>query len=197
MNPTPGGGTSNSLTFTITDFSVSATTTSQTVTAGQPASFTIATATVGGAFPGAVTFTASGLPTGASASFSPASVAAGNPTTMTVTTSARGLAQIAVPPSTPNHSARPMWIFTLALLLTLMTALASAAKFGKRRTRRLVPIGTFALLLISVGYISGCSGGGFPKVGSNNGTPAGTYTVTVTGTSGSDVHSTTVTLTVQ
>ena len=70
VNPTPGGGTSNSLTFTITDFSVTATTTSQTVTAGQPANFTIATATVGGAFPGTVTFTASGLPTGASASFS-------------------------------------------------------------------------------------------------------------------------------
>ena len=94
-----------------------------------------------------------------------------------------------------------MWIFTLAMLLTLMTALmfalANAAKFGRRTTRRLVPIGAFALLLISVGYISGCSGGGFPKVGSNNGTPAGTFTVTVTGTSGADVHSTTVTLTVQ
>jgi hypothetical protein len=83
------------------------------------------------------------------------------------------------------------------MLLTLITALASAAKFGRRTARRLVPVGAFALLLISVGYISGCSGGGFPKVGSNTGTPAGTFTVTVTGTSGADVHSTTVTLTVQ
>jgi hypothetical protein len=196
VNPTPGGGTSNSLTFTITDFSVSATTTSQTVSAGQPANFTIATATVGGAFPGTVTFTASGLPIGASASFSPTSVTAGSPTTMTVTTTARGLAQI-VTPSSPNNSARPQWLITIALLLTLMTALAIAAKFGKRTARRLVPIGAFALLLISVGYISGCSGAGFPKVGSNNGTPAGNFTVTVTGTSGADVHSTTVTLTVQ
>jgi hypothetical protein len=196
VNPTPGGGTSNSLTFTITDFSVSAMTTSQTVTAGQPANFTIATATVGGTFPGTVTFTASGLPTGASASFSPSSVTAGTSTTMTVTTTARGLAQITAPPSAPNNPARPMWIFTLAILLTLALSLGGAAKFGRRTARRLVPIGAFALLLISVGYISGCSGGGFPKVGSG-GTPAGTYTVTVTGTSGSDVHSTMVTLTVQ
>ena len=100
---------------------------------------------------------------------------------MTVTTTARGLAQINhVPPTTPNNSARPMWLIMLAILLTLMMALAGAAKFGRRTARRLVPIGAFALLLISVGYISGCSGGGFPKVGSNNGTPAGTYTVTVT-----------------
>jgi hypothetical protein len=197
VNPTPGGGTSNSLTFTITDFSVSATTTSQTVTAGSSANFTIATATVGGAFPGTVTFTASGLPTGASASFSPLSVTAGSSTTMTVTTTARGLAQINIPPSTPNNSARPLWIFTLSILLALALTLASAAKFGKRSARRLVPVGAFALLLISAGYISGCSGAGFPKVGANNGTPAGTFTVTVTGTSGADVHSTTVTLTVQ
>ncbi len=202
VNPAPGGGTSNALTFTITDFSVSATTTTQTVTAGSSANFTIATATVGGAFPGTVTFTASGLPTGASASFSPASDTAGTSTTMTITTTARGLAQINIPPSnvpptTPNNSARPMWLITLAILLTLALAIASAAKFGRRTARRLVPIGAFALLLISVGYISGCSGGGFPKVGSNTGTPAGTFTVTVTGTSGADVHSTTVTLTVQ
>jgi hypothetical protein len=199
VNPTPGGGTSNSLTFTITDFSVTATTTTQTVTAGQSANFTIATATVGGAFPGTVTFTASGLPTGASASFSPSSVSAGTSTTMTVSTTARGSAQIA-PPSSPPTSIRPLWL--ILVLLVLMTTLAmafatsSAVKSGKRAVRRLVPIGAFALLLISAGYLSGCAGG-FPKLGSNSGTPAGTYTVTVTGTSGTDVHTTTVTLIVQ
>jgi hypothetical protein len=201
VNSAPGGGTSNSQTFTITDFSVTATTTTQTVTAGQPANFTIAATTVGGAFPGSVTFTASGLPSGATASFSPPSVTAGANTTMTVTTTARGVAQINAPLSTPNNRTRPLWLFMLTLLLTLMTALtfvfANCAKFGRRTARRLIPLSVLALLLISISCITGCSGGGFPKVASNNGTPAGTFTVTVTGTSGSDVHSTTVTLTVQ
>ena len=207
VNPTPGGGTSNSLTFTITDFSVTATTTTQTTTAGQSANFSIATATVGGAFPGSVTFTTTGLPTGANASFNPTSVSAGASTTMTVTTTARGSAQITTPPYLPTITLRPLWlntygaliasIMSLALTMTLVFASKRTTNFGRHTTRRLIPIGVFALLLISVGYISGCSGGGFPKVGTNTGTPAGTYTVTVTGTSGAVQHSTTVTLVVQ
>src|ERR1019366_1355408 len=110
VNPTPGGGTSNSLTFTITDFSVTATTTTQTVTAGQPANYTIATATVGGAFPGSITFSASGLPTGAAASFNPASVNAGTSTVMTVTTTSRGLTQLIRLPEIPSGPARPLWL---------------------------------------------------------------------------------------
>jgi hypothetical protein len=94
---------------------------------------------------------------------------------------------------------RTQWLLGFVMLLALATA--GAAKFARQpprqSLRRLIPIGAFALLLISVGYISGCSGGGFPRVGSNTGTPAGTYTITVTGTSGTDVHSTTVTLVVQ
>jgi Domain of unknown function DUF11/FG-GAP-like repeat/Putative binding domain, N-terminal len=201
VNPTPGGGTSNSLTFTITDFSVTGTTTTQTVTAGQPANFTIATAAVGGPFPGLITFAASGLPAGAGASFSPSSAAAGAGATMTITTTARGLAQIAAPPIAPNNSVRPLWLLTFAMLLTLGATIASAFansdKFRSRTARHLIPIGAFALLLVSVGYISGCNGGGFPKIGSNAGTQAGSYTITVTGASGSDVHSTTVSLVVQ
>jgi hypothetical protein len=195
VNPTPGGGTSNSLTFTITDFSVTPTTTTQTVTAGQSGNYTIATATVGGAFPGSVTFTASGLPSGASASFNPSSVSVGTSTTMTVTTTARGSAQITAPPFSPTTPTRPLFILALVALLALMTT--RAAKFGRRTARRFVPIAALSMLLISIGYISGCSGGGFPKVGTNTGTPAGTYTVTVTGTSGTVQHSTTVTLIIQ
>jgi hypothetical protein len=114
---------------------------------------------------------------------------------MTVTTTARGLAETMRTPFNPGGPNRPLWLIALVLALALTSL--GFAKLGRRSIRRLIPIGAFALLLISAGYLSGCAGSGFPKVGSNLGTPAGTYTITVTGTSGTDVHSTTVTLVVQ
>jgi hypothetical protein len=197
VTPTPGGGTTGAVNLTITDFSVTSPNPTQTVTAGQTASFTIATAPVGGAFTGNVTFTTSALPQGAAASFNPSSVASGSSTTMSITTTARGTAFVTRPPfnqpSNPSSPIRPLWLITLVLALTSLTI----AKFGRRNVKRLIPIGAFALLLISAGYLSGCAGSGFPKVGSNTGTPAGTYPITVTGTSGTVQHSTIVTLIVQ
>jgi len=195
FNPTPGGGTTAALTFTITDFSVTPVPTTQTVAAGASTTFTINTATVGGAFAGNITFTASGFPTGAAATFNPTSVAPGSSTVMTVTTTARGLAQTMPTPFTPGAPNRPLWLIAFVLVLALTSL--TLAKFGRRSARRLIPIGAFALLLISAGYLSGCAGSGFPKVGSNLGTPAGTSPITVTATSGTDVHTTTVTLVVQ
>jgi hypothetical protein len=194
FNPTPGGGTSNSLTFNITDFSVTSPTPPQTVPAGQPANFTIGTAPVGGSFAGTVTFTATGLPAGAVAAFNPSSVSVGLSTVMTVTTTSRTLAQIVRMPLNPRQPLRPIWLMIFATILALMAV--STLIPARRTARRLISISALALLLISVGYLSGCAGG-FPGASVNNGTPAGTYTITVTGTSGSVQHSTTVTLTVQ
>lgn len=195
MTPTPGGGTTAAINLTITDFSVTPTPTTQTIAAGSPTTFTINTATVGGAFANSITFTANGFPIGAGATFSPTSVAPGSSTTMTVTTTARGLAETVRTPFNPGGPNRPLWLIAVVLAFALTSL--GFAKLGRRSIRRLIPIGAFALLLISAGYLSGCAGSGFPKVGSNLGTPAGTYTITVTGTSGTDVHTTTVTLVVQ
>jgi Pro-kumamolisin, activation domain/Bacterial Ig-like domain (group 3) len=195
FTPTPGGGTTAAINLTITDFSVTPTPTTQTVAAGSPTTYTINTATVGGAFANSITFTASGFPTGAGATFSPTSVTPGSSSTMTVTTTARGLAETMRTPFNPGGPNRPLWLIAVVLALALTSL--GFAKLGRRSIRRLIPIGAFALLLISAGYLSGCAGSGFPKVGSNLGTPAGTYTITVTGTSGADVHTTTVTLIVQ
>lgn len=85
-------GTSGSLThnatvtLAVSDFTISATPSSETVTAGNSTNYTVNLGNVNG-FSGAVTFTASGLPTGASASFNPTSATAPGSSTLTVSTS--------------------------------------------------------------------------------------------------------------
>jgi hypothetical protein len=57
----------------------------------------------------------------------------------------------------------------------------------------------FVLLALLTGGLASCGGGGSGGGGNkgNPGTTAGSYTITVTGTSGSIMQTTTVTLTVQ
>lgn len=68
------------------DFSLSATPTSQTVVQGSNTAYTIGVPS-SGSFGGAVALSASGLPSGASASFNPSSVTSPGSSTMTVTAS--------------------------------------------------------------------------------------------------------------
>ncbi|HEY4838580.1 MAG TPA: Ig-like domain repeat protein, partial [Candidatus Acidoferrales bacterium] len=193
FNPTPGGGTSNGVPFNVTDFSFTNTSGPQTVSAGGSAMYTITTTAIAGTLPTPVTFAASGLPTGAAATFAPPSVTPSASTTLTITTTARTSATN-VPnqplgPSAPKSF--PSWKVFSALALLL--AGIAFANFNRKLARRLIPAAALILLMISAGYISGCASA---PVVNPNGTPAGTYTITVTATSGTDVHTATVTLTV-
>ncbi|MEV4318903.1 glycosyl hydrolase family 28 protein [Actinocrispum sp. NPDC049592] len=69
------------------DFSLAATPSSQSVAAGQSATYTVRATAVSGS-PGDVTLSASGQPAGSQVSFSPNPVAPGQDSTMTVTTAA-------------------------------------------------------------------------------------------------------------
>jgi hypothetical protein len=75
--------------------------------------------------------------------------------------------------------------------------LACILLFGipARRRRWRALLGMLALAAVFAGSMAACSGGG--GGGGKPGTTAGTYTITVTGTSGATTETGTVTLTVQ
>jgi hypothetical protein len=76
--------TKNFVLGTAADFAISASPASQTVTSGQPTTYTVQV-TPGQGFTSAVSLSASGLPAGASAGFNPAAIASGT-STLTVST---------------------------------------------------------------------------------------------------------------
>jgi hypothetical protein len=198
FNPLPGGGTSAALTLTIADFAVSSSTPTQTVAAGQPAAFSISTATVGGAFPNPVTFTVTGLPRGAAATFNPASVTPGTSTMMTVTTTARPVSAFSRNPFDQQGPLFPASFPAAANLSMLLATLLAGFGFARLRhklPRGVAPVAALIItLVVTVAFIAGCGSTSRPA---STGTPAGTYVLTVTGTSGTDAHSAAVTMVVQ
>jgi regulation of enolase protein 1 (concanavalin A-like superfamily) len=87
MTGTSGSLTHNAtVTLSVNDFSISASPSSQTVTAGNNTTYTVNVGNVNG-FGGTVNFSASGLPSGVTANFNPASGTAPGSSTLTVTTS--------------------------------------------------------------------------------------------------------------
>ena len=184
-----GQAVSLPITFSIEDFYISLySPQSVTVTAGQSAAYSITVSPHGG-FNFPVSLACTGAPALATCSISPPSLTLdgtnSNPVTVTVTTTARSSS----PPSGHGpHFPRgfhfgvpPLWLSVLAVFLSLL-----AATSGRRRRAWL----GFALIVIAVGLWISCGGGsssggaGGPPP-AHNGTPAGTFTLTVTATSSS------------
>jgi hypothetical protein len=176
-----------SLTVNAVDFTLTLTSAgSQTVIPGNAASYAVQVAPIGASYPGTVTFSATGLPSGATISFSPSTVAANG-----------GTAPIGVQIQTAAQTAaidkgRDAGVsFALALLLLPV----AASKRIRKNSRRL-----FALLIVVLGGIAATAG--LTGCGSYNGNgffgqAPETYTITITATSGTIQHSVEVTLNVQ
>lgn len=197
-----GGVTTSKATavITVTDFTVGATTSSATVAKGSTATYnlTVGPAASGGSFASAVALACTGAPSEATCTVNPTSVTPGStntPVTVTVTTTAQKTAALKVPSRPGTHSpAIPMF--------ASMLGLAGIALVGKRRSRRITFMVVTLLLLASIGMFVGCGGGGGSTATKTTqivdpGTPSGTYTLVVTGTSGSASHTMNLTLTVQ
>jgi hypothetical protein len=203
------------------DFSITATPSSQSVVQGSSTTYTVSTSvTVGAARP--VSLTATGLPSGASATFNPASVTAGQNSTLTVSTTATAATgtfgftitgQYSSPPSTHSTS----------VSLTVTAATDDFSISASPASRTLVA-GSSTAFSVSTQVVSGTartvtlSAPGLPSGASATFNPAsvtagqgstltivtttsatiGTSTLTITGqyATPSTIHSTTVSLTV-
>jgi len=202
-NPPPGGGTTPAITFAVTDYAVSPPSSFPPVTAGQTASFALIVSPSYGTFANPVTFTAAPpLPAGTSATFSPSATITPGATPQTVTlsisTTAHSAASLPVSPrgTMPTLPASRMWIIVLGAILAMLGLLPS------RKGRLAQQLVLASLLLMAAGLTAcGMSGTGTapsgPQINPATGTPAGTYPITVTATSGGVSHATTVTLTVK
>ncbi len=155
-----------------------------TVTAGQPATYTLTFAGLS-AGSGTLSLTCTGAPP-ASTCMVPRTVtlAAGPSTNVTVTVT-----------TTPRSRSAS---FRTGRSAFLASTLLVAALFGMRRRQR-SGAWMYLMLIIILATLVGCGGGSSTNsVNSmSSGTPAGTYTLTVTAASGAISHSTALTLVVQ
>src|SRR5262249_39738718 len=150
--------------------------------------YTVNVTTVNG-FGGTITFACpSGLPSLTSCSFNPAQVTvSGNSgsTALSISTTA----PTAAPPAS-NLSG----LVTRGGFLALGIVLAGVA--GRRRRSWRSAFLLRGMLALAAMLVS-CGGSGAPPIVHNPGTPPGTYTVTVSATSGATAHQSTITLVVQ
>jgi hypothetical protein len=179
--------------------------TSTTVAPGQSATYTLSVVGLGG-LNQSVAFTCAGAPSEAKCTISPNPVAAGSSATNVTVTVTTTSASVGAPRSRPLPPI-PHLSPSLKGLLMLALGLAAMAWAIRRRNQpgvgrwqsTMVPLAAGLLLTLA---LAGCGGGGggASMTTSNIGTPAGTYTLRVTGATGSGSstlsHSVTLALTV-
>jgi hypothetical protein len=174
------------------DFSLAVDPPSVAVPAGLPAGFTVTATSLGG-FAGTINYTCSGNPELSTCTVDPASV--------TLASGGMAVAQVIITTkagsngfTTGNVAPPPPLYFDwrvllpgalLVLTLGLLMFVPGARRYG--RPRMALQLASVVLLCV---FAFGCADAG-------KSTPAGTYTITITGTSGATTHTTTATLVVR
>lgn len=145
---------------------------------------TVLTIAAQNGFSGTVTLSCSGLPSESTCSFTPTTVAGSGTTTVTVKTKA-AVARLG------THPVFPFWAAIAGLGLVGICLVSSRSEQRSKAA--------LGIILFCVAASASCGGGSSSssKPPPDPGTPAGQYTVTVTGTSGVTVHATTFVLRLQ
>ena len=199
------------------DYTISDTPSSQTVTAGNSATYTTSITALN-SFTGTTTLSVSGLPAGATASFNPASITGSGSSTLTVVTAstiAAGTYTLAITGTsgTLSHSTTATLIVpgppdfgisatpssqTVAQgnATTYTTSISALNGFTGTAALSMSGLPTGATASFNPTSVTG-SGSSTLTVVTASTTPAGTYPLTITGVSGTLSHSAAVTLVVQ
>jgi hypothetical protein len=183
VNVNGESGNSIQVSATTGDFALASSPGSQTSQRGGTATFTLTMTPVAvTSLPNAVTFTASGQPSGATVTLSPSSLPSGSGAASVTLT-------IQVPQTAILQDRLRGRGLPLAALALLLLPLGAGMTRSSQRTR----VRIMLLLMTVTGFatmLTGCGGG------TTTNTPARNYNIIVTATSGAISHSTTVTLTV-
>ena len=197
------------------DFSLSASPSSQTVVQGGGTSFT-ATVTAGTGFSGTVSLIVSGLPAGATASFSPASISTSGSSTLSVSTSSSTAPgsyplTITATSGTLSHTASVTLVVSADFSVAVTPSSATVSRSSSALYNVTITPGSGFNGTVSFS-VSGLprrtnasfnpssvttSGSSTLTVSTMRKTPSGTFTLTISATSGGLTHTQQVTLTVQ
>src|ERR1700733_817860 len=181
-----------SLTGSESDFSLASAQGSDTVKAGSTATYNLKVSPVSGSFASAVALTCTGLPAQTSCSLSPNTVTPGGSaasSTLSIITTAT------VAEAEPIRKSQSAPVYAVWIQLQAIGLLGIMFAMPKRLSRKTRALVTLLLVSGALIFMFGCGGTGIVPP-PQTGTAPGTYSITVTGTSGHLQHSLPLTLVV-